>query len=93
MASLRYQVSGEREVMVIDFLTLSDFAAKIGLDIEPEQDFFEYLKKLVGSLTDAPTREALQLSGGVIRWGIVHDCHVDTYVAADQEDRVVRRVA
>ena len=73
MASLRYQVSGEREVIVIDFLTLSDFAAKIGLDIEPEQDFFDYLKQLVGSLIDAPTREALKLSGGVIRRGIVKE--------------------
>ena len=62
MAHCRYQIAGEREIIVMEFNHLLDFAIKIGVHIEQVQDFTTYMECVVDALS---TTEAVEVFKGV----------------------------
>jgi hypothetical protein len=66
MANCRYQISGERELVVVDCADLSEYAARIWFDICQEQDFVDYMKTIFNTLNSKESLSAFSAAGGSI---------------------------
>ena len=74
MAHCRYQIAGEREIIVMECDHLLDFAIKIGVHIEQDQDFTTYMECVVDALSTTEAVEVLKGVGARATW--CHDLNI-----------------
>lgn len=71
MASMRYQVNGERDVAVLTYPSLLDYASAIGMQIGRTDKLAEYTESILGTLRTADAFEKFKECGGTIWRAVV----------------------
>ena len=71
LASVRCAVQGSREVMVTDFKSIADYAAKMEWMKPADADFFEWLSEVLGSIVEKDQLDVFLGQGGEMRSAIV----------------------
>ena len=66
MGQIRYQLNGAREVMVVSFSSLRDYAGAINMAVKTGQDFFDYWEKIMMAIDSKEALDSFKSQGGVL---------------------------
>ena len=71
IAQVRYQIAGQREVVVLSFDSMYDYQATISLEVTQGQNFFGHMEELLETLSTDESMQAFHKHGAVMWHGIL----------------------